>query len=376
MVRTSVCTPNKIALYSAVISLSVTMASAPQAQTRQLSALAPAIDKPASGRVPATAPGTVSATQLNAAIPRYLSVGNPGPGDVVQRAVSLMRTLRNQKKVLKPSDLFQVVSRVSTLATRALTKTSITRLAVAADYKPSNALVALDFGPADGKVMDGFTRVVPGDLRVAGDSVSALRRPEDSDLLADGLSGVKTISIDVPVGSYRIVLMTQDLGDPRFNAPLGRQIRINKIPFLVTSSDPGQWTRDALLSGDSNSLDKRGLRVAGGYLSGDLSKVLNRQEIRQVGGAIIIEGQSNDGKLFIELIGFQRDTTYLTGLIVEPLKQVSDIILSRPALNKQISLQSRLSLEAKVLAAAAEAVDGIEPEAGQTLEEDKSATSN
>jgi hypothetical protein len=131
-----------------------------------------------------------------------------------------------------------------------------------------------------------------------------------------------------------------------------------------------------LLSGDSNSLDKRGLRVAGGYLSGDLSKVLNRQEIRQVGGAIIIEGQSNDGKLFIELIGFQRDTTYLTGLIVEPLKQVSDIILSRPALNKQISLQSRLSLEAKVLAAAAEAVDGIEPEAGQTLEEDKSATSN
>jgi len=245
MVRTSVCTPNKIALYSAVISLSVTMASALQAQkaqTSQLSALAPSIDKPASGRVPATAPGTVSATQLNAAIPRYLSVGNPGSGDVVQRAVSLKRTLRDQKK--------------------------------------------------------------------------------------------------------------------------------------VTSSDPGQWTRDALLSGDSESLDKRGLRVAAGYLSGDLSKVLNRQEIRQVGGAIIIEGQSNDGKLFIELIGFQRDTTYLTGLIVEPLKQVSDIIFSRPALNKQISLQSRLSLEAKVLAAAAEAVDGIEPEAGQTLEEDKSATSN
>jgi hypothetical protein len=130
------------------------------------------------------------------------------------------------KKALNPSDLFQVVSRVSTLTTCALTKTSITRLAVASDYKPRNTMIALDFEPADGKVMDGFTRVVPGDLRV-----SALRWPEDSDLLADGLSSVKTISIDVPVGTYRIILMTQDLGDSYFNAPLGRQIRINKIFF-------------------------------------------------------------------------------------------------------------------------------------------------
>ena len=168
MVRTSVCTLCKFALYGAVISISVTMATVSQAQTNQLSALAPVIDIPTTGTTPSKKPGAVSATQLNAAIPRYLSVGNPGPSDVVQRAVSLMRTLADQKKALKPLDLFQVVSRVSTLATRALTKSSITRLAVASDYKPRNAMIALDFGPADGKVMDGFTRVVPGDLRVSG----------------------------------------------------------------------------------------------------------------------------------------------------------------------------------------------------------------
>jgi hypothetical protein len=219
MVRTPVCTLRKFALYSAVISISVTMATVSQAQTNQLSALAPVIDIPTPITAPSKRPGAVSATQLNAAIPRYLLVGNPGPSDVVQRAVSLMRTLGDQKKALKPSDLFQVVSRVSTLATRALTKTSITRLAVASDYKPRNAMIALDFGPADGKVMDCFTRYFPGDQRV---------------------SGVKTISIDVRVGAYRIILMTQDLGDASFNAPLGRQIRINKIPFLVTSSNPDQ----------------------------------------------------------------------------------------------------------------------------------------
>ena len=350
------------------------MATVSQAQTNQLSALAPVIDIPTTGTTPSKKPGAVSATQLNAAIPRYLSVGNPGPSDVVQRAASLMRTLADQKKALKPSDLFQVVSRVSTLTTRVLTKTSITRLAVASDYKPRNAMIALDFGPADGKVMDGFTRVVPGDLRVFGERISALRWPEYSDLLADGLSGVKTIFMDVPVGAYRIILMTQDLGDSRFNAPLGRQIRINKISFVVTSSNPDQWIRDALLSGNSNSLDKSGLNFSGGYFSGDLSQLLKRQESRQMGGAIIVEGQSSDGKLVIELIGFKTDTTYLTGLIVEPLEQVSDVVLSSPALRKQISLRSRLSLEAKVLAAAA--VSGIEPEAGQTLEEDKSATTN
>ena len=78
-------------------------------------------------------------------------------------------------------------------------------------------MIAIEFGPADGKVMDGLIRAVPGDLRV-----SALRWPEDSDLLADGLSGVKTISMDVPAETYRIILMTQDLGDSCFNAPLGR----------------------------------------------------------------------------------------------------------------------------------------------------------
>ena len=346
------------------------------AQTSQLSALAPAIEKASPTAVPLAKKGAVSATQLNAAIPRYHSVGNPGPSDVVQRAVSLMRTLRDQKESLKPSDLFKVVSRVSTLATRALTKTSITRLAVASDYKPRNAMIALDFGPADGKVMDGFTRVVPGDQRVSGERVAALRRPEDSALLADGLAGVKTITVDVPVGNYRIVLMTQDLGDPRNSAPLGRQIRVNKIPFLVVGGDSSQWTRDALLSGASTSLDRRGLQVASGYLSGDLSDVLRRQQLTQVGGAIIIEGQSSNGKLVIELIGFKRDTTYLTGLVIEPLNLLSDVVLSRPALKKQVSLQSRLSLEAQVLSAAAEAVDGIEPEAGKTLEDDKSATSN
>jgi hypothetical protein len=85
-----------------------------------------------------------------------------------------------------------------------------------------------------------------------------------------------------------------------------------------------------------------------------------------MGGAIIIEGQSPDVKLLLES----------TGLIVEPLKQVSDVMLSRPTLIKQISLRSRLSLEAKALVVAAEAVSGIEPEAGQTLEEDKSAMMN
>jgi hypothetical protein len=147
-----------------------------------------------------------------------------------------------------------------------------------------------------------------------------------------------------------------------------------KYFFVVTSSNPDQLTRDALLSGNRNSLDKSGLNFSGGYFSGDLSQLLKRQESRQMGGAIIVEGQSSDGKLVIELIGFKTDNIYLTVLIVEPLEQVSDVILSSPALKKQISLQSRLSLEVKVLAATA--VSGIKPEAGQTLEEDKSATTN
>tara|TARA_Y100001936_G_scaffold254157_1_gene325941 strand:- start:23740 stop:24084 length:345 start_codon:yes stop_codon:yes gene_type:complete len=113
-----------------------------------------------------------------------------------------------------------------------------------------------------------------------------------------------------------------------------------------------------------------------GFLPGDLSRTFRSQSLRQVGGAIIIEGQSTDGKLVIELFGFKRDTTYLTGLIVEPLKEVSDVVLSQPALRKQVSLRSRLTLESQILSAAADAVDGIIPDAGKSFEDENSATTN
>ena len=70
---------------------------------------------------------------------------------------------------------------------------------------------------------------------------------------------------------------------------------------------------------------------AKGFISGDLGKFDPGLFQRQQGGAIIIQAIARGGKLIIELSGFGGSRSYLTGLIVEPAAETSDLVLSREA---------------------------------------------
>lgn len=311
------------------------------------------------------------------ALAAYLGVGTAPPEEVARRASALIRAIGQRRSTLAGDQVLGAVDRVSRVASRSISQASIFGLAIDDNFRPTNATVALGFGPQDGKVMPGFERVVAGDSRISGDGINALRRPEDNDLLADGLAGISKIEVNVPNGRYRIVLMTQNLNDPTLSRySFGQVVLINGVPMQIGGNDPESWLPEAMLSNPDIAEVSAGTGNGGSFLTGNSQGRASALFLRQQGGAIILEGVATGGELTIELRGFGGAKSYMTGLIVEPLEQVSSIWLSETARRSVVPTDVRVALESQILEAAASAVEGIVLAEGNPNEDPLSQTPN
>ncbi|NKB20482.1 MAG: hypothetical protein GKS01_08285 [Alphaproteobacteria bacterium] len=318
---------------SALISLAAAQPGFAQSANPATAALPPA---GASGVPTSILNNALTGIGGNQALREYLGTADQSVDEITRRASALITALGGEKGDAagdseKAQQILAAVSRVATLASRKINSASIVQFAVEDNFRPKQGSIALDFGPQDGTVMPGFERVAPTDRRISGDGVRGLRRPDDNSLLADGLSGVRKIEVDVPNGEYRIVLMTQNLGDSSLvSNPFGREVRVNGEPLLIERGGTESWKKEAMLSsGNSNNQE---LQNAGGFRTGDISGTAQALYARQQGGAIILEGRATGGKLVTELRGgFEETSSYLTGLVVEPIQQVSSVVLSETA---------------------------------------------
>jgi hypothetical protein len=225
--------------------------------------------------------------------------------------------------------------------------------------------------------MAGFERMPLDDGRLAGGGVAALRRDDADPLPADGIAGLRRIELPLPDGDYRIILMTRNFGvgsltEPPFEA----QIRVNGIPLIVDRRGPANRTPTALLTQGGIRAAGTGYRRMGGHLIGEVTAEATALHPDRQGGALVVEGRATNGRIVIELSGFGDAQSYLTGLIAERADRVSDLVLSEAALRSMLPPRVRIALETEILLAAAEAVQGIVPAAGQALESSAVVTPN
>ena len=303
----------------------------------------------------------------------YLTAGGKRPEEVTRRATALIARIGERKSALGTDALLQVIDRIASNAINLVSGSQVLRVGIDNNFVPRRAIVAWDFGPPDGAVAPGFQRVLPGDPRLGGAALDGLRRPADSSLLSDGIKGVERIETDLPDGDYRVILLTQNLGDRALMAnPFGTEVIVNGSAQPVAQPSPDQWVRDALFSNrglrainaQATPADTPGAAGSRGFLSGALNAVDKQVFERQQGGAIIIPATARGGKLIIELRGFRGARSYLTGLMIEPANEISDLILSREAADSIIPPELRLALEENILAAAASVLADIDPAAG------------
>jgi hypothetical protein len=312
-----------------------------------------------------------------ALIDRILRGDNPPAVVVARRAAAIIRQLGALRSKLKPGDLLGAVDRVVHVAARSLSYASVMRMAVADNYRPESAVLAWDFGPSHRQPMPGFERVIPDDKRLLGDEMAGRFQASRNSFLADGISGVRKIELDLSDGDYRIILMTRNVEDPGLaTLPFGGEVRINGVPLIVNGRGPANWLDHALLDRSGVRLASGAFDRAGGFLTGNVGREAAALFQPQQGGAIVLEGSAQDGKLVIELRNFGTANSYLTGLIVEPPDKVSDLMLSRSALESVIPLDVRVALETEILLVAAETVQGIAPAAGQAFESETVVTAN
>ena len=296
---------------------------------------------------------------------RYLGAGNLTPGQIADRATALIGALGQQAGSVKPEDLTKTIDRISGFASRLLATASVMRFAVDSSFRPAAGSLALDFGPPGGPTQPGFTKVTPNDPRLSGLNLAGLRRPLDQPLAASGIVGIQRINLQVAAGDYRLVLMTQQLGDAAMmENPFGRSLRINGVPILVGHSDPAQWIGGAVLTERGAQLVSGGGQTIGGFLSGQFDPAASTLIARQQGGALVIEVRAPDGKVQIEMSGFGRARSYVTGLLLEPKSRDSDLVLQGSTFDAILPLDVRLALEGQILAAAAAVLEQVAPAEG------------
>jgi len=312
-----------------------------------------------------------------AVLDRFLRGDGAPPATVARRAAAVIRQLGAQRDRLKPEDLLGAVDRVVHVAARSLSYASVMRMAVAENYRPRNAVLAWDFGPAGGRVTPGFERIKPGDPRIAGDAMAGVAASGQNTLLKDGIAGLRRIKLNLAQGKYRIILRTQNAGDPALaRLPFGREVSINGMTLIVNGDGPGSWLDNALLSDSGVRLAGGGFDRVGGFLTGAVDDEASSLYQAQQGAAIVLEGATRDGQLVIELGNFGGARSYVTGMIIEAPDRLSDLILSRNALNHVIPLDIRVALETEILLVAAESVQGIAPAAGQAFRSQAVVTAN
>lgn len=244
------------------------------------------------------------------AIERYLDSGGL-PEAAAQRAVALIRELQRSDLVADPLVLASAADRVSQAASRSFISARIFKTKVTTSFKLGEGRYGFDFGPPDAKVTSGFTKVTARSDFVKGPRPAAMRRPEGDALLRDGIRNIRTVRLPVPSGSYRVFLMTDDIGVPEaVTSPFGEAMKVNGRRVRMASATPDAWAAETYMA------------EPGGYLSdGEKADEVGRRRNARgasTGGVVMMNAVVENNELVITFDGREGLETYLTGVIIEP----------------------------------------------------------
>lgn len=187
---------------------------------------------------------------------------------------------------------------IADVASEALATQPIVRVSIDSDFSLPPGTRGWDLGPPDSPTFAGFTKLTQGDKSIVAGASSGIQRPGGEGLVSDGLINVSRIvlEVDVPDGTYRLILLTDDQGNQLFVNPLGQAITVNGVRTVMPGSSPDAWAGNGILGDGAD----------GAQGDGD-------------GGATVIFVQVINGRLVIEFELADNSDILLAGLILEPV---------------------------------------------------------
>jgi hypothetical protein len=188
------------------------------------------------------------------------------------------------------------------VASDTLNTQPIVRVAIDNDFQLPPGAIGWDLGSPGSPVFPGFNKLTQGSKGIVGGASGGMQRPGGKGLLSDGLIGIRRIvlDVDVPDGTYRLILMTDDQGNQFFVNPLGRAITVNGVRTIMNTSAPDSWSSNGVLGGTGDPSESSGFGGTG------------------TGGATVIYVQVVNGRLVIEFEAAENSEILLTGFVLEP----------------------------------------------------------
>ncbi len=196
----------------------------------------------------------------------YLQPDLGDPSAVADRAIGLVRRLRGD-----PLESLAIAIVIADVAGEAFYARSIVRAAVDPVFTLPTGSRGWDLGPPDGPLVPGFERLSENDDRVVGDDLASLRRPGADELTTDGVVGIRRVSLAVPDGAFRLILVTDDISRTTTIAePLGTVIIVNGRRIVIVDPAPPRWIGLGGFMGNADTPLPEVGAVTGGALSLDI----------------------------------------------------------------------------------------------------------
>lgn len=281
-----------------------------------------------------------------AALTAYLHGDDAPPEIVARRAMSVVRALKETAGGKDVQTLVDAVGRVAGAVSNIFQTGRIMRLTIDAGYLPPGRAIAWDLGPPDGPVAPGFEAMLPRGGQLSGAQLRGMSRPGGDPLTSDGILGVESISVEVPNGQWRVIIMTEDLGAGRASlTPFGEQFLINGEEVRLRNAPPEQWGETTYLTNETWDRDAfaPGATPIENIASDTAGVMVSETEVRdsrmtlhfarsqdsrradyEAGVIFVNETWVSDNLMTVQFV-LPEDETYLTGIILEPITVESSV---------------------------------------------------
>ena len=234
----------------------------------------------------------------------------PGPFTVTTSLKGL-RTPR--KRILDHTDIRKIIA----FQYGSNAKVTIKRMVIRSAPRLPAGAQGYNLGPRNIPLMLGFEAIAPGDARVQGQNLRAVRRPRPDPLIATGISGIRRLILPTTPGRKRVTIWTEDPGEwETLPHPLRRSISVNGKTAMTIQQTPQQWIAKRYL---------RGQKVEHRASDDAWSAYGNRR-----GAPITLEVEATPDGIVIEPTDLGPGSTYIAAVLVEPLptKQALEIVNS------------------------------------------------
>ncbi|SMF63021.1 hypothetical protein SAMN06265365_12263 [Tistlia consotensis] len=241
-------------------------------------------------------------------IDNFLADGNPLPHTVAVRAVALSLAVGRDPRLKDSDKRFALNQTISDGMSKSLGAPRILNVKVDAGFVPPKGTFAWALGGLEDQPPEGFQKLTQFSPEVGGLGMQSVNNAGEGGVVKEAIENLQSVSLKVPNGQYRVILLTGEQLAARAASPFGETFKVNGVEYTLGQTSSGEW------------FDTAHLRGSGG-------NVVSNVSYGAAGLSVVV--QVGNGTLNLEFKGGKGSLgSALSGILMEPVEVPSHLDMS------------------------------------------------